>query len=86
MRTVVIHFDAQQDERARLIHRLRNFGEEIWTQARAADWGSVNLDEVDKATTQFSVTDVHTKKLRRLTTLLQQKANLRHLRISIGVI
>jgi hypothetical protein len=85
VRTVVIHFHPEQDERALLIHRLRNFGEEVWTQAREAEWGTVNLREVDRATTQFSVTDVHAKKLRRLTGWIQEKADLRNLRISIEV-
>jgi hypothetical protein len=85
MRSVVIHFEPGQDEQGRLVHRLRNFGEVVWRQVRNADWGSVSLDEVDRATTQFSITDVHAKKLRRLTTWIQQEADLQHLKIVMKV-
>jgi hypothetical protein len=86
MRTVVIHFDPQQDEQALLIHRLRNFGEDVWRHVRDADWGCVSIDEVDRATTQFAITEVRAKKLRRLTAWLQLQADLQHLRIKMEIV
>jgi len=85
MRTIVIHFEPQ-DEDIAFVHRLRNFGEDVWGQARKAGWGTVSIDEIDRATTQFSIRDVHAKKLRRLTTWIQREADLRHLRIIMEVL
>ena len=53
-RRIIIDFDAEPDERA-LVHRVRNFGEDLYRACRDDGWAEVSLDEVDRATNQLIV-------------------------------
>jgi hypothetical protein len=56
-RQIVIDFDLPTDARVRndLIHRIRNFGEELHRACVTGTAASVSLEEVDKATNQLRV-------------------------------
>jgi hypothetical protein len=56
-RTIVIRFPKDQDEEFSLIHRLRNFGEDVFRHLRDSEkgWGEIDLAEVDAATSQFTI-------------------------------
>ena len=38
-----------------LVHRIRNFGEDLWKEYRDSDDAEVNLDAVDRATTRLEI-------------------------------
>ena len=56
------------------IHRFRNFGEDIYRQLR--DKCTVDLAEIDAATTNFTVRDIRIQDLGTVTQLI--KKQLRH--------
>jgi len=84
-RTVMIHFPQHQDDRDSLVHRLRNFGEVVFQQVKTEDWGRLSLAEVDRATTQFAVTEVKASKVRRLVDWINKEAERQHLQIAVEV-
>ena len=57
-----------------VIHRFRNFGEDIYRALR--DQCSVSIDEIDAATTSFLVRDIHKRDVRRISKIIQEE--LRH--------
>jgi hypothetical protein len=52
-----------------VVHRFRNFGEDVWTQLR--ETCDVSLDEIDRATNTFTVRSVRKREVRTVTRLLQ---------------
>jgi hypothetical protein len=84
-RIIVIHFAQDQDEQHSLVHRLRNFGEDVFRGLRDNGWGAVSLDEVDRATTHFAITDVKASKLRRLISWIEHEADRQRLRVTAEV-
>ena len=84
-RTITIHFPAGQAEEFDLIHRLRNFGEDVFRFLRANDWGSVDIEEIDRAISFFSTHDIKRSKLRRLTAWLDAEAERHNLLISMEI-
>ena len=83
---VIVHLVPRQLEPNDSVHRLRNFGEDVFRQLREDDWGTVGLYEIDRATTQFAIRDVKASKLRRLITWIAQEADRQHLPITTEVI
>ena len=83
MRTVLIRFvdDPVQDQG--LIHRLRNFGEDVFHYVRDAGrgMGEVDLAEVDSAKDLFLVRHVAASKVRRLRRWLEDEAARQNLHI-----
>lgn len=39
-----------------LIHRFRNFGEDVWREYREVSRVEISLDQIDRATEMFSIT------------------------------
>ena len=85
-RIVVIHFQPNMGEESHiLVHRLGNFGEDVFRFLRDSQWGTVDLGEVDRAKTHFSVINVKESKLRRLIAWIEDEAARQFLKISIEV-
>lgn len=85
-RTVVIHFRPNPGEESHvLVDKLRNFGEDVFRFLRDGQWGTVDLGEVDRAQTQFSVANVKASKLRRLIAWIEAEAARQYLAVSIEV-
>jgi hypothetical protein len=63
---VVIDFELPPGGLARntMIHRLRNFGEALWHEARTSGLAKVDLGEVDKATDQLCLREIKTRRVR----------------------
>ena len=52
------------------IHRIRNFGEELYHALKEDGWGSITLQDIDRATTEMCVA-VHVKRrVRRISNLI----------------
>jgi hypothetical protein len=88
MRTILIRLPTHQSEQFSLIHRLRNYGEDVYRYTRDNDKGvgEVDLDEVDAATTEFSVRGVADSKVRRVRQWLEEEAARQNLEINTEVL
>ena len=53
-----------------LVHRFRNLGEDIYHALR--DRCAVDLDEIDSATTAFTVRCIHNRDLKRVTRIIEK--------------
>jgi hypothetical protein len=85
-RTVVIHFQPNPGEESHvLIGKLRNYGEDVFRFLRDTPWGTIDLGEVDRAQTQFSITNVKASKMRRLIAWIETEALRQYLMVSIEV-
>jgi len=89
-RRIIIDSDAEPDERA-LIHRVRNFGEDLFRACREDGWAEISLDEVDRATNQLIVKVGSARRERRIAAMIEAllarhfftgKARLSHVRES----
>jgi len=87
MRTILIRIAADQSEEFSRIHRLRNYGEDVYRYIRdnGKGMGEVHLDEVDSATTQFFVQGVANSKVRRLCQWLEEEAARQNLQVKTEV-
>ena len=56
-RRIIIDFDLPTERRDRnaLIHRIGNFGEELYHACVDDGWASIPLEEIDRATSQLRV-------------------------------
>lgn len=88
MRTILIRFPTHQSEHSGLIHRLRNYGEDVYRYTRnyGKGFGEVDIDEVDAATTEFSVRGVAGSKVRRVLQWLEEEATRQNLEINTEVL
>jgi hypothetical protein len=68
---IVIDFDRRQNAPA-LIHKLRNFGEEVWRVCKDDGWGSIALEDVDSATDQLIVTVSSSRHVRRMAAMVHK--------------
>lgn len=59
-----------------VIHRFRNFGEDICRLLR--DTCSVNIEEIDKATDSFVVRDIHRRDLGLVTQTIKRELKKHH--------
>lgn len=85
-RTLIIHFQPNLGEESHiLVHRLRNFGEDVFRFVRDNQWGTVDLGEVDRAKTHFSVANVKAPKFRRIIGWIEEKASRQYLKVSVEV-
>jgi hypothetical protein len=76
---LTIDFDPYQAEPAALLHRVRNFGEDIYRYLQATDWGEIRMDEVDAATTKLIIRDIKSSKLRRVRSWVAEEMKRQHL-------
>ena len=53
------------------IHRIRNFGEDLFRQFQANAWAEISIDGVDRATDRLIVTVRQRKQVRRVEALIQ---------------
>ena len=61
---IIIDFDPGH------IHRLRNFGEDVWRSLREYKWAAIPLEEIDRAKTQLCVTVHSARHVKRVHTLV----------------
>jgi hypothetical protein len=54
-----------------VVHRFRNFGEDIYRALR--DQCSVSIDEIDAAKTSFLIRDVHKRNVRRISKIIHDE-------------
>lgn len=59
-----------------MIHRFRNFGEDIYRLLR--ETCSVDIDEIDAATSSFVVRDIHKRDLGVVTQTIKQELKRHH--------
>ncbi len=87
LRTVLIRVVNDPDGHTDLIHRFRNFGEDVYRHTRDSGQGAgeVDIDEVDAAMNQFSVHRVARVQVRRLVGWLEKEAARQNLLIAIEV-
>jgi hypothetical protein len=63
MKRIVFTFEPLADQTH--IHRLRNFGEDLFHMFRDDGRVPIDLDEIDRATGQFSIVVKHRRQLHR---------------------
>jgi hypothetical protein len=63
-----------------VVHRFRNFGEDIYRALR--EECSVSIDEIDAATTSFMVRDIHKRDVGRITKLIKEELRRHHFEAS----
>ena len=54
-----------------IVHRFRNLGEDIYRTLR--DRCSVNIEEIDRSTTTFSVRKIHSRDLNRVKRIIEKE-------------
>ena len=83
MRTIQIRLVKESAEGRDLVHRLRNYGEDVYHYVRdgGKGMGAVDLEEVDAAKDQFSVRHVANSKVRRLCRWIEEEGARQNLPI-----
>jgi hypothetical protein len=73
-RQLLIDFDlpALIKDRNDLIHRVRNFSEELFHACKEDGWASVSLQEIDRATNQLCVTVRSARRVRRISSMIDK--------------
>ena len=84
-RTITINFPPERNYADSLIPKLRNFGETVWHYVKDNELGIADLEEIDRATTFFTVHRVKATKLRRLSKWLEDEASRQFLTITLNV-
>lgn len=74
--SAAIKIEISDEPTGDVIHRFRNFGEDIYQELRATC--SVNLDEIDRATTSFMVRDIHPLDLGTVTQTIKKELRRHH--------
>jgi len=77
-RHIVIDFTLGPDRNSD-IHRIRNFGEELWAACRADGWSSISLNDVDRATDQLIVAVRSARRVRRTVQMIEELLAKHHL-------
>ncbi|MEQ1950646.1 hypothetical protein [Mesorhizobium sp. CN2-181] len=85
-RSLTIHFDPAQAEQFLLIHRVQNFGEDVFRELRVTQWGEIDIHEVDTATDCLVVRRIANSKVRRLKAWIEREMARQHLKglVEIG--
>lgn len=88
MRTILIRFPTDQADELILIHRLRNYGEDVYryTRDNGKGVGELDLDEVDAAVTEFSIRGVAQSKVRKLRKWVEDEAARQNLLVTTEVL
>ena len=67
-----------------IVHRFRNFGEDIYRALR--DECSVSIEEIDASTTSFSVRNIHKRDLGRITKIIKEELRRHNFESSASLI
>jgi hypothetical protein len=69
---IVIDFRLPTESFARnqIVHRIGNFGEDLYGEFKQSDLANIDLAEVDRATDQLCVRAVKSRKVRIVTTII----------------
>ena len=70
-REIVIDFTLGMN-RSSDLHRIRNFGEDLYRKCCDDQWASISLSEVDRATDQLRVSLCSGRRLRRIEQMIQK--------------
>jgi len=74
-RTLQVQLTVQPD--SILLHRFRNFGEEVYTALR--EECAVSLDEIDSATTTFHLRQIHKRFVRTAAAMMRELLRKHHM-------
>jgi hypothetical protein len=74
--SAAIKIEISDPPTAEVIHRFRNFGEDIYRLLR--DTCSVNIEEIDTATTSFVVRDIQRRDLGGVTQTIKRELRRHH--------
>ena len=74
--SVAIKIEISDEPTSDIIHRLRNFGEDIYRALRVTC--SVSIDEIDRSTTSFVVRDVQRHDLGTVTQTIKRELRRHH--------
>jgi len=74
--SAAIKIEISDPPTSEVIHRFRNFGEDIFRLLR--DTCSVDIDEIDAATSSFVVRDIHKRDLGVVTQTIKQELKRHH--------
>jgi len=77
-REIVIDFHGEAAQSS-LTHRVRNFGEALYHAFMKEGIAAISLEEVDRATTQLRVTVKSARKVRRVSSLIEELLDQHHL-------
>ena len=80
LRTVEVRL-ADRSQQSDLVHRMRNYGEDVYRYTRDNGMGEVDLGEVDAAKSHFSIHRVAQRKARDLFKWLEKEAARQNLAI-----
>ena len=64
---------------AALVHRLRNFGEDLYREFSASGKAEVSLDEIDSATSELRIVVGATRHLGAVTAFIEKTLRQHHL-------
>jgi len=78
---IVVSLNVPFDERERLHHQFRNFGEDAFRWLRGNDAGEVKLSEVDSSNGNFTIRRVKRSKSRTVMRWVSDEAERQHLPI-----
>jgi hypothetical protein len=70
-RQIVINFDMGPD-RFSDIHRIRNFGEDLYRHSRDDGWASIAIADVDRATDQLKISVRSARRIRRAVQMIEK--------------
>ena len=70
-RQIIINFILGPD-RSSDIHRIRNFGEDLYRLCRNDGWASISIADVDRATNQLRVSIRSARRVRRTGQMIEK--------------
>jgi hypothetical protein len=70
-RKIVINFKLGPDSSSD-IHRIRNFGEDLYRHCRNDGWASISIPDVDRATDQLNVSIRSARRVRRTAQMIEK--------------
>ena len=62
---ITVHFDGASKV-DQLVHRIRNWGEELYLGLRDERWAFVSMDDIDRATDRIAVVVFHARDLNKV--------------------
>jgi hypothetical protein len=74
--SAAIKIEISDEPTGDVVHRFRNFGEDIYRELR--DTCSVSIDEIDRSTTSFVVRDIHKRHLGVVTQTIKRELRRHH--------
>ena len=74
--SAAIKIEISDEPTGDIVHRFRNFGEDIYRELR--NTCSVSIDEIDRSTTTFVVRDIHKRDLGVVTQTIKRELRRHH--------